>query len=483
LSFLQISKLKQKDNILAKKDNNTIANRNNKDINNNLIHLQQTSGNQVVQRMVNSNQIQAKLKVSQPNDPYEIEADRVSEQVMRMSSGEGLYFPIKVTNDRKINRKCKSCEEEEQEESKKMKISRKEKNDNSPLNFDTSTTIGKDISDTINKQGSSLDSPTIEFMENKFGYDFSNIQVHNDSRSHELTNSVNARAFTFKNNIFLNRNESITDKRLMAHELVHVLQQSNNPVRQNMNQNESKDNLFTNHQISFSPSNYIQRRPITNQETSITQKIDLLYNESNNETQPYSGATFASALLAFKYNLISQITAIKPGFSDPDELLATLWTLYAWTVDPSGYAYVKAVSSSMDVRDVDKNQYKCNRFVSDVFAVGAHKGYAEKGKGGKYPTGETSWWDPRSGYPPSANELADPKKNLPHLPVVSTPSMGNIIAFPNPGGLGHTGIYLGNNIYISARKSKDHPGKSTQVDDGLQITGIPNTNKTYRKFI
>lgn len=59
--------------------------------------------------------IQAKLKVSQPNDPYEIEADRVASQIMRMPA------PDISSSDPQIQRKCSSCDMEEDD----LKISRK----------------------------------------------------------------------------------------------------------------------------------------------------------------------------------------------------------------------------------------------------------------------------------------------------------------------------------------------------------------------
>jgi hypothetical protein len=49
-----------------------------------ILFLQNTIGNQAVQRLFKSGIIQAKLKIGQPNDFYEQEADRVAEQVMRM---------------------------------------------------------------------------------------------------------------------------------------------------------------------------------------------------------------------------------------------------------------------------------------------------------------------------------------------------------------------------------------------------------------
>jgi hypothetical protein len=42
-----------------------------------IFHLQRTIGNQAVQRLIKSGTIQAKLKIGQPNDKYEQEADRV----------------------------------------------------------------------------------------------------------------------------------------------------------------------------------------------------------------------------------------------------------------------------------------------------------------------------------------------------------------------------------------------------------------------
>ena len=67
-----------------------------------IIHLQQTIGNQAVQGRMHSNTefnfgkigIQPKLKISQPGDIYEQEADRVAEQVMTMCISDPRdYYP------------------------------------------------------------------------------------------------------------------------------------------------------------------------------------------------------------------------------------------------------------------------------------------------------------------------------------------------------------------------------------------------------
>jgi hypothetical protein len=58
-----------------------------------IVALQRTIGNQAVQGLFASGRIQAKLKISQPNDKYERQADRVADQVMRMPEPEVRQKP------------------------------------------------------------------------------------------------------------------------------------------------------------------------------------------------------------------------------------------------------------------------------------------------------------------------------------------------------------------------------------------------------
>jgi hypothetical protein len=57
------------------------------------------------------------------------------------------------------------------------------------------------------------------------GYDFSEVRVKTDSEAATLNQSTHARAFTLGRDIWLGKNESPNDLRLMAHELTHVVQQ------------------------------------------------------------------------------------------------------------------------------------------------------------------------------------------------------------------------------------------------------------------
>ena len=61
------------------------------------------------------------------------------------------------------------------------------------------------------------------------GQDFTNVNVHTDSRADNLSRSVNAKAFTTGNDIFFKSGEynpgSSQGQHLIAHELTHVVQQ------------------------------------------------------------------------------------------------------------------------------------------------------------------------------------------------------------------------------------------------------------------
>lgn len=67
-----------------------------------ILFLQRTIGNQAIQRLIKSGAFQAKLRIGQPGDVYEQEADRVAEQVMRMPD----------IQPQSVQRKCPKCREE-----------------------------------------------------------------------------------------------------------------------------------------------------------------------------------------------------------------------------------------------------------------------------------------------------------------------------------------------------------------------------------
>ena len=117
--------------------------------------------------------IQTKLKVSQPGDIHEKEADRVAEQVMHISS---------------------------------------------PLSDD-------DIQ--ISETNNTLDRSTQGFMESRLGFDFSKVRIHTDEEAAVSADAANARAYTIGHDIVFGAGQYAPGiakgKQLLAHELTHVV--------------------------------------------------------------------------------------------------------------------------------------------------------------------------------------------------------------------------------------------------------------------
>jgi hypothetical protein len=219
---------------------------------------------------------QSKLTISAVNDPLEKEADTMADKIMRMTGSsaqqqilfappisyinhnttsaqngdvqkkeneeelieeplsvfkhervfDGLPFPPANNNDNNnnnnsIHRKCVHCEAEETEQL----INRKEDNTGVPdLN-----NIFENYVSGLDSYGSLLSAETKTYFEPRFGYDFSDVKVHTDSVAAKSADSINALAYTSGNNIVFNQNqfspETGSGKRLLAHELTHVVQQ------------------------------------------------------------------------------------------------------------------------------------------------------------------------------------------------------------------------------------------------------------------
>ncbi|MEP6844388.1 MAG: DUF4157 domain-containing protein [Panacibacter sp.] len=170
--------------------------------------------------------IQPKLTINNPNDQYETEADAVADKVMRMESpsiqtkaGNNLFFkpaPIKVNT---LQRKCVHCGEDEK------KMQRKEMNgEEATADEGLENYVG-----TLSSDGQPLPNEARNFYEPRFGYDFSNVKVHTDSIAAKSAQSINALAYTSGSNIVFNNGQyspnTDSGKRLLGHELTHVIQQ------------------------------------------------------------------------------------------------------------------------------------------------------------------------------------------------------------------------------------------------------------------
>ncbi len=86
------------------------------------------------------------------------------------------------------------------------------------------------VHDVLSSPGQPLDPATRSFMEPRFGHDFSGVRVHTDGRAAASARDVSANAYTVGHNVVFGAGrfapETHEGRRLIAHELTHVVQQS-----------------------------------------------------------------------------------------------------------------------------------------------------------------------------------------------------------------------------------------------------------------
>jgi hypothetical protein len=175
--------------------------------------------------------IQKKLSVGSANDTYEAEADAMANKVMRMQEPKQQNVSHSGSL---VQRKCAHCEQEE-------KIQKKSLAENiTPLVQRSSTeSVGESqapshVENQINSSrggGNSMDHDTKNFMESRFGTDFSAVRIHTGSQAVQMSRELNAQAFTVGNDVYFNEGKyspnTDSGKHLLAHELTHTVQQGN----------------------------------------------------------------------------------------------------------------------------------------------------------------------------------------------------------------------------------------------------------------
>ena len=161
--------------------------------------------------------LQAKLTVGAVDDPLEHEADAVADHVMRMPDPT-----VGITSDPAVlRRKCAECEE-----------------DDGPLQRlaggPGSASAAGDVAppvvhEAIRSGGAPLDPATHDFMQSRFGRDFSDVRIHADGAAAQSAAAVGARAYTVGRDVVFGAGQyqpqAESGRRLLAHELVHTVQQ------------------------------------------------------------------------------------------------------------------------------------------------------------------------------------------------------------------------------------------------------------------
>jgi hypothetical protein len=159
--------------------------------------------------------VQRKATVSSTDDPHERETDDIADKVMRMAEPAPVgSSPIAV------QRKCSMCEDDEK---KTLQAKRAP-----PANIGGELDAGAAVRAT-ERGGEPLPSAVRSYFEPRFRQDFSHIRVHTDATAVESAHAVKALAYTVGSHVVFGAGQfapgTPAGQRLLAHELVHTLQQ------------------------------------------------------------------------------------------------------------------------------------------------------------------------------------------------------------------------------------------------------------------
>ncbi|WP_280829673.1 DUF4157 domain-containing protein [Mycobacterium sp. OTB74] len=91
------------------------------------------------------------------------------------------------------------------------------------------------VNDSLRTEGQPLDAGSREFMEARFGHNFSHVRVHTGAQANASAGALRACAYTSGSHVVFGANQyephTSAGRRLLAHELAHVVQQDLSPHR------------------------------------------------------------------------------------------------------------------------------------------------------------------------------------------------------------------------------------------------------------
>jgi hypothetical protein len=154
-----------------------------------------------------------KLSINRPEDEYERAADREADRVMRMSSVE--QPATLVQNDR----------DQDSEPTMSAKLLKHPTGRGSGA----VEAVPESVHEALGSPGQPLDEASRAYFEPRFGHDFSGVRVHSGEPAAQSAKDVRAHAYTVGDDIVFAADRfapaTHDGRRLMAHELAHVVQQ------------------------------------------------------------------------------------------------------------------------------------------------------------------------------------------------------------------------------------------------------------------
>ena len=157
------------------------------------------------------------LHLSHPHDPAEREADRVADAVL---SGQAVAVQGGPAAGASVHRMCTECEEEQRGGVQ----AKRDPGAAGGITGDARSLAG------LEGRGQPMPAALRSEFEPRFGRDFGDVRLHTDAQAGQSASGFGARAYTYGRHVVFGTGQfdasSMQGRRLIAHELAHVMQQS-----------------------------------------------------------------------------------------------------------------------------------------------------------------------------------------------------------------------------------------------------------------
>ncbi|MGZ4054943.1 MAG: eCIS core domain-containing protein [Bacteroidia bacterium] len=279
------------------------------------------------------NTIQAKLEIGASDDVHEQHADAVAKKVINNEDASHL---VQNQPSATITSQTKEEEGTLMAKSEDGSLSGTEK---------LQTTL-----DSSKGSGQALDDKTKTEMGDKMGADLSDVKIHTDSRAHEMSENINAKAFTHGQDIYFKQGNfdttSTEGKSLLAHELAHTQQQKNGVGRKVQRQPGDGDDKKVSYNIKIPPGTISREGFLKYAELIIFKKVVNI-------------AWVDSAEAAAVYSDISNHIGVTVTFSVSTSMLAQNQVDKKDTkVTDKGYNELKGDDKKDIVDEINKRYYE-----------------------------------------------------------------------------------------------------------------------------
>lgn len=224
-------------------------------------------------------QVQTKIAVGQANDAYEVEADNVADKVVANSAKQGIQTskeeaaqakpllqkqeeeeaaqakpllqkqeeeeaaqakPLLQKQEEEEAAQAKPLlqkQEEEEEAQAKPLLQKQEEEEAAQTKSQSGQASPQQVNHAVSQRlserkgsGQKMPANLLNFMQQQFQKDFSGVRIHTDAEAADISQSMRAQAFALGKDIYFNQGkyqpDSSQGKRLLAHELTHVVQQN-----------------------------------------------------------------------------------------------------------------------------------------------------------------------------------------------------------------------------------------------------------------